>query len=95
MNNPEFRKYPIGSSHGFATARSLAKVYGILANGGAKLDGKRLLKPETIQLLNEPLCSGPDKLLMRDMSFSRAMIVFPQEEKTNPPVSYSTSTHSP
>ena len=34
VNNPEFRRIPLGASHAFGTARDFAKLYGVLSSGG-------------------------------------------------------------
>ena len=34
VNNPEFRRVPLGASHAFGTARDFAKLYGVLSSGG-------------------------------------------------------------
>ena len=62
MNKKEGRKLPVGSSHGSGTAESLAKLYGILANGG-QYKGKQVLSEKAIRALKEPAISGVDQML--------------------------------
>ena len=62
MNRKEGRKLPVGSSHGSGTAESVAKLYGILANGG-QYKGKQVLSQEAIQSLERPAVTGVDQML--------------------------------
>ena len=50
MVNDGHRKYLYPSGGGFTTARSIARIYAMLANDG-ELDGVRILKPETVERL--------------------------------------------
>jgi hypothetical protein len=68
LNDPEYREIGCGSSHGFGTARGLAKLMGILANGG-QYDGRTLLSPEAIERLNTPLSSEFDRVVLRDITY--------------------------
>ncbi|XP_071157127.1 beta-lactamase domain-containing protein 2-like [Mytilus edulis] len=56
-NDPARRCIPLSSFNGHGNARSLAKLYGILANGG-KDKGKTLMSLETIRTLFSPIISG-------------------------------------
>ena len=40
VNNPYVREIPFVSAFGYGTVDSLAKMYGIIANGGKTEDGK-------------------------------------------------------
>ena len=62
MNTKEARTVPYGSSHGSGTAESLAKLYGILTNGGTHR-GKQVLSQETIAALETPAMTGVDQML--------------------------------
>ena len=64
------------ASNGFGTADSLAKLYGILANGGS-YKGKKLMSPETIHRLNEPLVSDVDLILGLNITLGRGVMMFP------------------
>ena len=62
MNKREGRKLPVGSSHGSGTAESVAKLYGVLANGG-QFDGKQVLSEKVIQALEDVEMEGVDQML--------------------------------
>ena len=70
MNNKDGRKLPVGSSHGCGTAEAVAKLYGILANGG-RYEGKQVLSPESIRALEDPAMTGVDQLM--GMKLQRGM----------------------
>ena len=70
MNKPDWRAIPCGSSHGFGTAESLAKLHGILANGGV-FNGKQVLSEKSISALEEPALAGVDQMM--GMIASRGM----------------------
>ncbi|GFO39407.1 beta-lactamase domain-containing protein 2-like [Plakobranchus ocellatus] len=59
LNNPDFLELPVPSSHGAGTALAVAKLMGILANGGQH-EGKTVLSPASILKLQEPLSYGID-----------------------------------
>ena len=55
------------STNGFGTARAIAKLYGILANGG--IDGESVLvSKKSITLLNHPVRHGPDLIIGMNMT---------------------------
>ena len=62
MNKREGRKLPVGSSHGSGTAESVAKLYGILANGG-QYEGQQVLSEKVIQALEDVEMEGVDQML--------------------------------
>ena len=68
FNTRAWRAAEIPSSNGHATARALARIYGMLALGG-ELDGKRYLKPETIGNAIVEQSSGPDAILINPNRF--------------------------
>ncbi|XP_069121987.1 beta-lactamase domain-containing protein 2-like [Argopecten irradians] len=68
FRNPEVRQVPLVSSMGHGNARSLAKLYGILANGG-QADGKSMMSQEMIQILNKPVVSKKSLDLHRPSTF--------------------------
>ena len=76
VNNPSFKLNTCGSSHGFGTARSLAKFYAILANDG-ELEGRRLLSKATIERLIEPMSQGHDLVLLFNNTFTRGFSEIP------------------
>ena len=61
-NSKEWRKAEIPAANGHGTARSLAKLYGVLANGGSR-DGVHVLSPETIELGRQTQSDGKDLVL--------------------------------
>jgi CubicO group peptidase (beta-lactamase class C family) len=62
FNDMAVRKACIPSANGHFTARSLAKMYGALANGG-EIDGVRLVSPERIALMSAVQVDTPDRVL--------------------------------
>lgn len=69
MNTKENRALEIVSFGGIGSASSLAKFYGMLANGG-KLDGNRYFALETIAQMTTTLASGIDRILQIPTAFS-------------------------
>lgn len=58
---PGFLAAEFPSGNGTSTARSLARVFAMLANGG-ELDGHRIVSPEVIARFGEPVGFLPDAL---------------------------------
>lgn len=83
VNNPDFRCIPCASSHGVGTARALAKLMGILANGG-KLKEKVLLTPQAIDLLGRPLSEDNDRFLLRKVTFGPGTMLMPLNSADHP-----------
>jgi CubicO group peptidase (beta-lactamase class C family) len=69
MNTAENRATDIVSFSGIGSASSLAKFYGMLANGG-EIDGKRYFQPKTIAWMSTTLASGTDRILQIPTAFS-------------------------
>jgi CubicO group peptidase (beta-lactamase class C family) len=61
-DQPAMWRACIPSSTGVANARSLARLYAMLAGGG-ELDGVRLLSPERVRQASTPQTSGVDAVL--------------------------------
>ena len=76
MNAAENRALEIVSFNGIGSASSLAKFYGMLANGG-ELDGRRYFKPETIAQMTTTLASGVDRILQIPTAFSAGFMKDP------------------
>ena len=76
MNTAENRALEIVSFSGIGSASSLAKFYGMLANGG-ELDGRRYFKPETIVQMTTTLASGVDRILQIQTAFSAGFMKDP------------------
>ncbi len=62
FNSPEFASAAIPSANGMFTARSLARLYAVLANDG-ELDGVRLLRRETIWRATEVQNTGVGRVI--------------------------------
>ncbi len=69
MNTADNRALEIVSFSGIGSASSLAKFYGMLANGG-ELEGQRYFKPATISQMTTALASGIDRILQIPTTFS-------------------------
>jgi CubicO group peptidase (beta-lactamase class C family) len=76
MNAPENRALPIVSFGGIGSASSLAKFYGMLANGG-EMDGRRFFNRNTIALMTTTLSSGIDRILQIPTAFSAGFMKDP------------------
>ncbi|CAL1543162.1 unnamed protein product [Lymnaea stagnalis] len=79
FNNPELLSVGFPSVMGIGTARSLAKLYDFIANGGS-LKGKRLLSPGVVEALVQPLTQGLPNLLILSSPLSRGLIVDRKKE---------------
>ncbi|XP_072025303.1 beta-lactamase domain-containing protein 2-like [Amphiura filiformis] len=53
FNDPRNREFECPSVTGIGTAEALAKVYGIIANGGKTTDGKQFLSEKLIKMIEE------------------------------------------
>jgi CubicO group peptidase (beta-lactamase class C family) len=69
VNTREWRAAEIPAANGHTTARSLAKLYGVLARGG-ELDGVRVLQPSGIARCYAEQSRGPDEVLFLSTRFS-------------------------
>jgi len=76
MNQRENRAASIVSFSGIGSASSLAKFYGMLANGG-EMEGRRYFNAETVALMTTPLASGTDCILQIPTSFSAGFMKDP------------------
>jgi CubicO group peptidase (beta-lactamase class C family) len=61
-NTPEWRKADIGAVNGHGNARSVARILSVISRGG-EVDGVRLLRPETIELIFREQANGIDVVL--------------------------------
>ena len=68
-NAPEVHRVEIPGGNGIATARSMARLYGCLARGGA-LDGVVLLEPETVERGRTELSRGVCAVTRRPYAFA-------------------------
>lgn len=65
---PEVMDAEIPAVNGFFTARSLAKLYAMLADGG-EVGGVRLMSPQTVQQIAVAHSRGPDLVLVIPMGW--------------------------
>jgi len=65
---PEVMDAEIPAANGFFTARSLAKLYALLAHDGES-DGLRLLSPQTLKQIGVVHSRGPDLVLVLPMGW--------------------------
>jgi CubicO group peptidase (beta-lactamase class C family) len=68
-NDPAFHRVEIPGGNAIATARSMARLYGCLACGGA-LDGVVLLEPETVERGRAELSRGPCAITRRPYAYA-------------------------
>ncbi len=61
-NSPEWRAAVIPAANGHTTARAVAKMYSLLANGGSHRS-ITLLSPEDVEKMREPAPAGKDLIL--------------------------------
>jgi CubicO group peptidase (beta-lactamase class C family) len=66
-SNPDVLALELPAGNGTATARSLAKMYALLANGG-ELDGVRLVSPSSVELWGSEQYRGFQELVPLEMS---------------------------
>ncbi|GFS11121.1 beta-lactamase domain-containing protein 2-like [Elysia marginata] len=76
LNDPDFLELPISSTHGVGTAQAVAKLMGILANGGQH-EGKVMLRPESMAALQTPLSHGIDLTTGSNDIFGRGSQLLP------------------
>lgn len=69
MNTPENRALSLVSLGGIGSARSLAKFYALLANGG-ELAGRRFFSRKTISWMSQTLVDGMDQIFEFPTAFS-------------------------
>jgi CubicO group peptidase (beta-lactamase class C family) len=78
MNDPQIRAQPNVSFGGIGSARSLAKFYSILANGG-EWNGQTFFSPETIEWMTTALSEGVDRVFRIPTAFSAGFMKDPQD----------------
>jgi CubicO group peptidase (beta-lactamase class C family) len=61
-NTPAWRRADLGAANGHGNARSVARVLSVISRGG-DVDGVRLLRPETVELIFREQASGIDLVL--------------------------------
>ncbi len=65
---PRVMEVPIPAANGLFTARSLARVYAALAEGG-EIDGVRILSPETLEQATTVQSRSRDRVLLTHMNW--------------------------
>jgi CubicO group peptidase (beta-lactamase class C family) len=67
-NTPAWRRADLGAVNGHGNARSVARILSVISRGGA-VDGVRLLRPETVELIFREQASGIDLVLGAPLRF--------------------------
>jgi CubicO group peptidase (beta-lactamase class C family) len=67
-NTAAWRRADIGAANGHGNARSVARILSVISRGG-EVDGVRLLRPETIELIFREQASGIDLVLGAPLRF--------------------------
>jgi CubicO group peptidase (beta-lactamase class C family) len=67
-NTPAWRRADLGAVNGHGNARSVARVLSVISRGG-EVDGVRLLRPETIDLIFQEQANGADLVLGAPLRF--------------------------
>ncbi len=68
FNSPAVRSMELPASGGIGTARSLAKLFGALANAG-EIDGHRVVSADSIAEHTRPRSEGHDRVLLIENAF--------------------------
>ena len=90
MNKPETLTTSFPGFGGVGNARSLAKFYAMLANGG-ELDGRRFFEQQTLDWMSTTLTQGNDRVLLLETAFSTGFM----QDPTNAAGSKLRSTFGP
>lgn len=88
FNSPEVQAAELPASNGIGTARGLARMYAALIG---KVDGVRLLTPETLLSATKEQASGPDQVMVVPSRFSSGYML-PTE--TNPMIGPASFGHT-
>ncbi len=76
MNQPAAWSAALPAFGGVGSARSLGKIYAMLAAGGI-WQGRELVPPAVLAQLTTPLVNGPDRVLLIPTSFSAGCMMDP------------------
>lgn len=76
FNSPDLNQIPTSSFLGFGNARSLAKLWGIIANGGT-YKNKTLMTPDMVRLLGTPVAAGRSLDGIVDVPLGRGVFFLP------------------
>jgi len=86
FNRPELHAAEIPAAGGISDARSLARLYACLANGG-ELDGVRLLSARTIALARQPRAQWHDEVFDFDVRYGLGFELYPPARRHGAPES--------
>ncbi|WP_405162509.1 beta-lactamase family protein [Nocardia sp. NBC_01499] len=86
VSDPRLHDSVMPGLNGVFSARSLARVYGALANGG-ELDGYQLLRPETIELITRRQVFTPDYVLALRVPWGLGYHAVPMKPSKAEPIS--------
>ena len=79
VNDPETRSVTHASTHGHSTAAALAKIYGIVANGGS-FKGRKLLSQRTIQDMITPGMQSKDIIFNVNTTYGAGLHIVPNQK---------------
>ena len=71
---PDVNKLWNPSIFGHGNSQALAKLFGILANGGS-FEGKNLMSPATVELQTHKMKSGRDRILRVPITYGRGYTI--------------------
>ena len=80
MNKPEIRAQPIVSFGGIGNARSLAKFYAMLANGG-RMEDRQFFAEKTMDWMKTTLTDGIDRVFQIPTAFSAGFMKDSEESE--------------
>lgn len=69
VNDRAFLRAEMAGVNGVATARSMARLYACLAQGG-EISGTRIIAPDIARLAYAPIAAGLDRLMRKPAAFS-------------------------
>ena len=73
-NWPEKRIEPNPSYSGFGTARSLAKLWGIVASGGSH-GGQTLMSARGLDIIDDIVITNKDRVIMSEVSWGHGVVL--------------------
>ena len=82
-NSIAWRRAEIPAANGHGNARSVARVYGVLARGG-EVDGVRIMSPGAIERAIVEQASGPDEVMHLDLRTALGWILTSPEARLGP-----------
>jgi CubicO group peptidase (beta-lactamase class C family) len=82
-NQPAVHAAEIAAANAIGTARSVARLYGVLACGGA-VDGRRIIRAETLALARTELARGADPFTNELMAYGVGFELQTEEARYGP-----------